>query len=193
VLTFLLIFSSTAFGFSRDNFLQTFGVDLKSPALSLLSEQTQAGVTKNQHSYVIETTSGARFEVKIIEPLDEAAANAIVEPQRESFKKAYGAAQTPYMGDIAEALGGCPASFGPLRTTTLLGGHKMDVLFGAADAKFAFGACSEKLAHFKVALFFFYESGTKTLWEWRAFVPWKQWGKGLGSGWLKKALAQLKK
>jgi hypothetical protein len=193
VLTFFLLLSSTAFGFSRDNFVQTFGIDLKSPGVSVVSELTQAGAAKNQHTFVIATAAGARFEVKVIEPIGDTAANEIMEMQRESFRKAYGAAQTPYMGDIADALGACPASYGPLRTTITLNGHKVEALLGAAHASYSFGACDEKLAHFKAALFFLYESDSKNLWEWRAFVPWKQLGKGLGSGWLTKALGPLKK
>ena len=101
-----------------------------------------------------------------------------------SLKKLYSAGQTPYMGDINEAIGGCPASMGPKTEEIKFLGAKVTALIGAAGDGHAFGACSRAQAKFSGAYWGHFDAKSKKLWLVRFFNEWK-------SGPLRSAIAGL--
>lgn len=127
-------------------------------------------------------TENLQLEVRVKSGVEAQAARAAIDEEMNSLKKLYAAAQTPYMGDISQAIGGCPPSMGPKISEVNFFGAKVPALMGAVNADKAFGECSKDKAKFKGAFFGYYDTQSKKLWLVRAFQPWTD-GK-LESGWL---------
>lgn len=155
----------------------------------LIKDQKMSGV-KTQRLIEVEGQKNERIEIKIVSPVEADSANAMIASERDAVKKLYSAPQTPYMGDIAQAIGSCSSKFGPLKSEIKFLSNKQDALIGAANPERAFGACSGEQAKFRGAYVSYYDPGTKTVWSWRVFSPWTD-KKPLGSAWLTEILAQF--
>lgn len=175
---------------SLDGALLEHGVHADLDA-KVLKDQHLSGETKKQHLIEAETADHQRFEVKIISPVEPRMAGQLIGEEINGLKKLFAAADTPYMGDIAQALGGCPAQFGPIEKQIEFLNPGAKVLIGSANDKFGFGACSAQTAKYRAAYVAYYDEGTKSVWTWRIFVPWK--GKTpLKTDWLSPVLRHFK-
>jgi hypothetical protein len=174
--------------------LKEYGIKVDAgSAITVTKDQHLSGTTKTQH--LIEAESGAheRFEVKIISPVEAQAAAAMIESESSALKKLFMPAQTPYMGDIAQAIGGCPVKFGPLAKSVSVLKNNSQALLGAANDKLSFGACSLEQAKYKAAFVAYYDEPSKAVWTWRIFVPWTNPPAALKSDWLKPVLSRFQK
>jgi hypothetical protein len=172
--------------------LKEYGVHVEGE-FSVLKDQRLAGAVKKQHVIEAETAGRERFEIKVITPIDKAAARRLIDEELNGLRKLFAAADTPYMGDIAQAIGGCPAQYGPIDKKTDFLAGEADVMVGSASDKFAFGACSPEAAAYKGAFVAYYDEATKSVWSWRVFVPWTDKKSALKSDWLSPVLARFKK
>jgi hypothetical protein len=152
-------------------------------------DQKRSGV-KTQHVVEGEGPGQARVEIRILSPLDEETAKKNIEGETNALKNLYAAPQTPYMGDIAQAIGGCPPSLGPKAYDIEFLGRKVPAILGAASGDRSFGACTKEAAKFRGAFFAFYEKGA--LWSVRVTAPWPAKAK-LADNWLAPIMARFKK
>jgi hypothetical protein len=173
--------------------LKDYGVKVQSAdSFKVVKDQKVAGTSKSQHVIEVETAAHERLEIKIIQPVEAKVAAAAIESERNTLKKLYGAAQTPYMGDISQALGGCPASVGPAEAKINLMKKDVAAVLGAVKSDYAFGACSAEQAKFRGAYMAYYDEATKSMWSWRVFAPWTGGGKKpLSADWLKPIVSKF--
>jgi hypothetical protein len=188
---FAFFVSFSAFGATLQDALKDYGLHADS-AFVILKDQKLKGVAKSQHVIEAEGPAHERLEIKVIAPIDEKLAATMIETETVAVKKVFAAPQTPYMGDIAQAIGGCPHQFGPLQKSVTVAGHSTQAVLGAANAEKAFGACSADQAKFKGALIAYYDAGTKSVWTWRVFQPWTDSKSPLKSDWLAPILSRIK-
>ena len=172
--------------------LKEYGVRVEAP-FTVTKDQHLNGESKKQHVIEAEGSGHEHYEIKIISPLDANAAKALSESEAAGLSKLFAAAQTPYMGDIAQAIGGCPHQFGPLHRKVKVLGFEADALLGGANEKLGFGACSAALAKFKAAFITYYDPATKSLWAWRIYSPWTDPKSPLKSEWLNPLLDRFQK
>lgn len=192
----LIFFSLASFASpgSLEQALKEHGVSVDSGvAYKILKDQHLSGSVKKQHEIVAESPAGVVLEIKIIEPLDPKAGAALVFSELGGIKKVYAPPQTPYMGDIAQAIGGCPSQFQPLNVPVTVAKAHGEALVAAATADRAFGACSETDAKLKAAFFIYYDADAKAVWSWRIFTPWTGQKKKVSGDWLQPLLNRFKK
>ncbi len=190
-----LIFCSLASSAATlEKVLGDYGLKVDSTKnFKLLKDQKISGTSKKQHLIDAQAGTGERIEIKIISPIDKGTAQSLVETEQTAMRKLYSAPQTPYMGDIAQALGGCPSAMGPIRENITLGGTEVEAWIGASHANSAFGACSAEEAKFKGALLIYYVPETQSVWRWRVFANWTGVKKSIDSNWLKQIVSSFKK
>lgn len=160
-------------------------------AFTVTTDQKVKGERKNLRTLEAKSASGERVQIKIIQPMEAQAAEAAASAERATIKKLYAAPQTPYMGDIAQALGGCPASLGPLESELKIAELPGHLVVGAATASDAFGACTTAESKNKGGLVTFYDPVRKALWTWRVFAPWNPRQTPLSTEWLTAILKQV--
>jgi hypothetical protein len=194
ILIVLFVFVRAALAASMQDALKEYGIKVEGgPAITVTKDQHLSGASKKQHLIEAESGSHERFEVKVISPVEPAAAAAMIESESSALKKLFMPTQTPYMGDIAQAIGGCPVKFGPLEKSVSLLQNETKALLGAASEKLSFGACSSSLAKYKAAFVAYYDPANKSVWTWRVFVPWTAPPAALKSDWLKPVLNRFQK
>jgi len=185
--------SQFVFAATMQDALKEYGIKLDGAhAGVVIKDQHLSGSSKSQHWIEAKTPADEHFEIKIISPLDQKAASALIASEASTIKKIYSAPQTPYMGDIAQAIGGCPTTFGPLEKKITMLKQDATAVLGAADDKFKFGACSSEQAKYKGAYLAYYDESSKSLWTWRIFVPWKT-AADFKSDWLSPVLKRFQK
>jgi len=187
----VFFFSIPAFSATLQDALKEYGLHADSVFL-VSKDQNLKGASKSQHVIEAESPAHEKLEIKIISPIDEKHASTIIETETGAVKKLFEAAETPYMGDIAQAIGGCPHQFGPLQKSVNVAGHNSEAILGAANSEKGFGACTAEQAKFKGAIFAYYDSKTKSVWTWRVFQPWKDSKSPLKSDWLAPILSRIK-
>ncbi len=190
ILSWAISISVSAFASPLQEALREYGVTVSSENFKVLKDQKISG-NKIQRLIEVEGRRNERIEIKIVSPVEAAAARAMMDSERTVLKKLYAAPQTPYMGDIAQAIGSCPSKYGPLKKEMTFLAGKQDVLIGAATPERTFGACTSDQAKYRGAYVSYYHPATKTVWSWRISAPWTD-GKPLGSEWLSDILAQFK-
>lgn len=170
--------------------LREYGITVKTEHFKVLKNQSMSG-NKAQRVIEVEGPKGERIEIRIVTPVEAEPAQVMMESERTALAKLYAAPQTPYMGDIAQAIGSCPSRFGPLKKEMKFLTDSQQVLIGAVAPDRKFGACSADQARFRGAYVSYYHPTTKTVWSWRITAPWAD-QKPLGSEWLSDILAQFK-
>lgn len=191
---FILLISvgNFAHGSTARDILNDYSIQIDDAStFAVLKNQKMSGA-KNQHIIELQSKNKEHVEIKIISPVDKSAATAMIDAERSVVKKLYAAPQTPYMGDIAQAIGACPAKFGPVQSEIQLLTDKRNAVIGAANPERAFGACDSAKAKFRGALVAYYDEESKSVWTWRVFSPWSD-KKPLGSHWLSAILGQFKR
>ncbi len=168
--------------------LKEYGILIPS-TFKVLKDQKVSG-TKLQRTVEFEGPKSERIEIKILAPVEATPAAAMIASESDAVRKLYAAPQTPYMGDIAQAIGSCPAKYGPVKSDVQFLSDHRNALIGAANSQRAFGACSASEAKFRGGFMSYYDPSTKTVWSWRVFVPWSD-KKPLGDRWLSEILAQF--
>ncbi len=190
MIVMLFLFTNLLWASPVNETLREYGLQVpETPALKLIKNQKVSG-EKSQHVIELETSAREHIEIRIIGPLPEDAAKTLLSSERSRLAGLYAAPQTPYMGDIAQAVGGCPSSLGPKNSTVSFLGSSREVLLGAATAERAFGACAKDQVRYKGAFWAYYDTKTKSVWQWRAFVPWRDQSK-LTSHWLAPLVGQF--
>ncbi|MGZ3723168.1 MAG: hypothetical protein ACXVA9_09570 [Bdellovibrionales bacterium] len=192
-LLFIFMLSPVSQAATLQDALKEYGIKADgAPAMTVTKDQHLSGTTKNLH--VVEANSAAHehLELKIISPVESKAAAAMIESETAALKKLFAAASTPYMGDIAQAIGGCPAQYGPVERPVTFLKNDTKALLGSANAKLGFGACSEGEAKFKGAFITYYDESSRALWTWRFFSPWTG-AAALKSDWLGPVLKRFNK
>jgi hypothetical protein len=169
--------------------LEEYGI--RGEGFTWLENQKHQG-TKTQHQVKADGPSGSHIEIRIVSPLEEAAARKSIADEWNSLKNLYSAPQTPYMGDIAQAIGGCPTTFGPRQVNLQILGQKVSALLGATSSDRAFGACTKEAARLRGAFFGYYDQNSKALWTWRVTAPWPAKTK-LSDDWLPSITSRFKK
>ncbi len=189
--TFLILSANLVWASPINEALQDYGIKVSDPAqLKVIKNQKVSG-EKSQHIIEVETPALERVEIRIVGPLTEDGAKTMIESERARLAGLYSAQQTPYMGDIAQAVGGCSSSLGPKSSTVSFLGESRPVLLGAANGDRAFGACSKDQVRYKGAYWAYFDPASKSVWSWRAFTPWRDRSK-LNSNWLALLMAGFK-
>lgn len=189
-LTWALWISFSAGASPLQDVLREYGIAVDSGNFTVLKDKKMSGA-KSQRVIEVQGRQNERIEIKIVSPVETAAAQAMMEAERTALKKLYAAPQTPYMGDIAQAIGACPSKYGPVKKQMPFLDGPQDVLIGAATPERDFGACTAEQARYRGAYVSYYHPATKTVWSWRISAPWND-KKPLGSEWLGEILAQFK-
>ncbi len=155
-----------------------------------LVKDQQLGGEMSRHIIIGETTEKLRVEITVIRPVSGETAKLQIDSEVAAIQKLYAAPETPYMGDIAQAIGGCSSLFSPLLgEADFLGANRKTIV--AAAKKFDFGACSSQEATYMGA-FLGYQQENK-LFFWRIFKPWPRGTHKISSTWLPSVLDWFKR
>lgn len=188
ILSVSLVYAANASG-SLGEVLKPYGIRVRDDkSFKVLKNQQSSGSTRQHQVVEVETTGRERIEIRLVRPVETAAAQSTIAAESAAVKKLYEAQQTPYMGDIAQALGGCPPAMGPVLAQVAVGKQKGEAVVGAVNSDYSFGACASDQASYKGAYLAYFDEGTKTLWTWRVFAPWTGGKKAIDADWLKPIL-----
>ena len=175
---------------AAENPLKERGITIKpGTEFTVVKTQKLAGASRQQRLIAVVVQGRRRVEIKIIEPFDEAKVKNVIDTEKSGISALFSKTQTPYMGDIAQAIGGCPPAFGPATAAMTFINRPVEVLMGGVTEQLAFGACSAADAAYRGAVFSYYDATSRAMWTWRVFDPWEDKGSKLSSDWLKKIMS----
>lgn len=188
-----ITFVHASFAANLQDALKEYQIRVNQPeTLTVTKDQHLSGKSKSEHRIEAKGNNHERFEIKVISPVEAKLATALIESESSIVKKLFAPPQTPYMGDIAQAIGECPASFGPIEKKVSLLQKDILAILGAADSKYSFGACTSETAKFRGGFLAYYDEATKAVWFWRVFTPWTK-SDALRADWLEPLLSRFRK
>lgn len=171
--------------------LEPYGVFFPKSNFSVTKNQKLSGHMKNQHVIEARTKGDEFVQIRVIGPIQPNDAKNLLGGERTAIEKLYGTEQTPYMGDIAAAIGGCPSYLGPVPKSFRFHGQEVDTVSGAVGTDRSFGACSLTQAKYRGAVVTYYNPDTKMVWIWRVYSPWRDGRNALSSDWLTEFMSQF--